>query len=255
MFELIKDKLDEIEKREKVKIIHAVESGSRAWGFPSPDSDYDVRFIYVRPLEDYLKLQPERDVIEWQLDETLDINGWDLQKALRLLYKSNPTLFEWANSPIVYKTTPYFHEVKKEIYSYFSCKSGLYHYLNTAHSNYREYLKGDRVRIKKYFYVVRPILACKWILDKETPPPMLFSDLVREELEDRMKPVIEELLNVKMKSPEIEEGRRIDALNFYIEENLQELKSIIDKYKKDYNSCWDGLNRLFMKGISLWNEG
>ena len=103
--DIIPAKLKEIEARENIRVIHCIESGSRAWGFASPDSDYDVRFIYVRPLEYYLRLDKTRDVIEWQLDDTLDINGWDLQKALRLLHSSNPTLFEWNNSPIVYKTT------------------------------------------------------------------------------------------------------------------------------------------------------
>ena len=103
MEELIKSKLKEIEEKENIKILHCVESGSRAWGFASPDSDYDVRFIYVRPKEFYLRLDKTRDVIEWQLDDTLDINGWDLSKALSLLYKSNPTLFEWNSSPIVYE--------------------------------------------------------------------------------------------------------------------------------------------------------
>ena len=106
MRETILEKLDEIEKRENIKILHCIESGSRAWGFASPDSDYDVRFIYVRPKEFYLRLDKTRDVIEWQLDDTLDINGWDLQKPLRLLHSSTPTLFEWNNSPIVYKTMP-----------------------------------------------------------------------------------------------------------------------------------------------------
>ena len=92
----INEKLDEIEKKEHVKILHAVESGSRAWGFASPDSDYDVRFVYVRPMEDYLRLDEPRDVIEWQLDEVLDINGWDLKKALYQFAKGNATLFEWS---------------------------------------------------------------------------------------------------------------------------------------------------------------
>ena len=105
VIDTIKQKLIEMGKTENIKILHCVESGSRAWGFPSPDSDYDVRFIYVRPKEFYLRLNKTRDVIEWQLDETLDINGWDLQKALRLLHNSNPTLFEWKNSPIVYRTS------------------------------------------------------------------------------------------------------------------------------------------------------
>lgn len=95
MKQLIIEKLHEIEKEENVKILLAVESGSRAWGFASPDSDYDVRFIYIRSQEDYLRLDSMRDVIERPINELLDINGWDLQKALRLMYKSNPTLFEW----------------------------------------------------------------------------------------------------------------------------------------------------------------
>ena len=143
MEELIKSKLKEIEEKENIKIFHCVESGSRAWGFASPDSDYDVRFIYVRPKEFYLRLDKTRDVIEWQLDDTLDINGWDLSKALSLLYKSNPTLFEWNSSPIVYKTTKEWEQIATIINKYFVAKSGLYHYLSTAKSNYREYLKDS----------------------------------------------------------------------------------------------------------------
>ncbi|GFH96592.1 hypothetical protein IMSAGC003_03151 [Lachnospiraceae bacterium] len=102
---LINVKLDEIEEQENVKILHAVESGSRAWGFASPDSDYDVRFIYIRPMEYYLGLQKKKDFIDWELNEILDINGWDVSKALQHFHKSNATLFEWSNSPIVYRTT------------------------------------------------------------------------------------------------------------------------------------------------------
>lgn len=101
----IEEKLNEIEQKEDVKILHCVESGGRAWGFESPDSDYDVRFIYVRKADWYLKLDEGRDVIEWQLDDVLDINGWDLQKTLKLLHNSNPTVFEWDKSPIVYRST------------------------------------------------------------------------------------------------------------------------------------------------------
>ena len=101
----INEKFDEIEAKENVHILHAIESGSRAWGFASPDSDYDVRFVYVRRKEDYLKLNEPRDVIEWQLDEVLDINGWDLKKALLQFARGNATLFEWCGSPIVYRTT------------------------------------------------------------------------------------------------------------------------------------------------------
>ena len=184
MRDIILEKLKEIEERESVKILHCVESGSRAWGFASPDSDFDVRFIYVRSEEFYLRLDKTRDVIEWQLDDTLDINGWDIQKALRLLYTSNPTLFEWNSSPIVYKTTEEWKKISAVINDYVVARAGLYHYLSTAKSNYKEYLKGETVKLKKYFYVLRPLLACKWILAESTPPPMLFKTLMDKYLDE-----------------------------------------------------------------------
>ncbi|MCL2884952.1 MAG: nucleotidyltransferase domain-containing protein [Oscillospiraceae bacterium] len=249
MKEIIAAKLAELEKAENVRVLHAVESGSRAWGFASPDSDYDVRFIYVRPKEFYLKLERTRDVIEWQLDETLDINGWDLQKALRLLHRSNPTLFEWNSSPIVYKTTAEWDAVRAEIDRYFSAKSGLYHYLSTANTNYREFLKGDMVKLKKYFYVVRPLLACKWILEKRCPPPMLFGELAEAELEADMKPIIDDLLWLKRNSPEMGEGRRINKLNAYIDENLLSLRAAINAMPREQSADWGKLNELFLSVI------
>ena len=178
---LIREKLMEIEHSEKCRILLAVESGSRAWGFPSPDSDYDVRFIYVRPIEHYLKLEQTRDVIELPINDLLDMNGWDLKKALCLLHRSNPTVFEWFSSPIIYKQTDFVKKFKPILHHYFSSKSGLWHYLHMAEGNYREYLQGDMVKAKKYFYVLRPILACRWILEKQVPPPMRFSELVESQ--------------------------------------------------------------------------
>lgn len=149
---LIKEKLLEIEQRESGRILLAVESGSRAWGFASPDSDYDVRFIYVRDKDSYLKLNRSRDVIELPINDVLDINGWDVDKTLKLLHNSNPTVFEWFSSPIIYKTTPFAEQFKPIMQHYFSSKSGLWHYLHMAEGNYREYLKVDLVKAKKYFY-------------------------------------------------------------------------------------------------------
>jgi len=249
MKEIITAKLEEMEKSENVRVLHAVESGSRAWGFASPDSDYDVRFIYVRPKDFYLRLDKTRDVIEWQLDETLDINGWDLQKALRLLYTSNPTLFEWNSSPIVYKTTDKWTEIQTEINNYFSAKHGMYHYLSTANRNYREFLKGETVKLKKYFYVVRPLLACKWILDKKCPPPMLFTELADAVLDSEIKPIIDDLLKLKMNTPEIGEGKRIDRLNEYIDKNLILLKDMLDFFPTEYNTGWEKLNKLFVSAV------
>lgn len=246
---IIPEKLAEIEQRENVRILHCVESGSRAWGFASPDSDFDVRFIYVRSKDFYLRLDKTRDVIEWQLDDVLDINGWDLQKALGLLHKSNPTLFEWNNSPIVYKTTPEWKEISDIISHYFQQKSGLYHYLSTAKSNYREYLHGETVRLKKYFYVLRPILACRWILEKQTPPPMLFTDLAKACLDEALVPAVNELLNLKMNTPELGEGKRIGVINDYLDTSILDIEELLKEYPSDDPKSWDELNSIFLRNL------
>ena len=245
MLDVIKVKLDEIERRENIKILHCIESGSRAWGFASPDSDYDVRFIYVRPKEFYLRLDKTRDVIEWQLDDTLDINGWDIKKALQLLHKSNPTLFEWNSSPIVYKTTPEWERISAVINSYFVAKQGLYHYLNTARHNYKEFLTGDTVKYKKYFYVLRPLLACKWILAEGTPPPMLFSTLMDKYLDEELKPDVERLLDIKMNTPEIGEGKRFDRINDYLDRSMGDIEAAITVLPSKHGESWESLNKLF----------
>jgi predicted nucleotidyltransferase len=245
----IKKQLCLLEEKENISILYAVESGSRAWGFASPDSDYDVRFIYVRPKDYYLKLEKTRDVIEVPINNILDINGWDLNKTLRLLHTSNPTLFEWSNSPIVYRNTPFYDKFKTTINDYFKAKSGLYHYLSTAKGNYREYLKGDMVKAKKYFYVLRPILACKWILSENCPPPMLFSQLVDSMLEDYMKPIVSNLLEIKMNSPEIKEIPMIKALNEYIDINIEELSIKISNMPSDRPKKWDELNHIFLSSV------
>ncbi|MBQ4101739.1 MAG: nucleotidyltransferase domain-containing protein [Oscillospiraceae bacterium] len=245
MEEQIKLKLKEIEEKENIKILHCVESGSRAWGFASPDSDYDVRFIYVRPKEYYLRLDKTRDVIEWQLDDTLDINGWDISKALVLLHKSNPTLFEWNSSPIVYHTTEEWERISPIISRYFVAKAGLYHYLSTAKKNYQEYLTGEQVKLKKYFYVLRPILACKWILSEGTPPPMLFSELMNRYLDEAVKPVVLELLDLKMHNPEKKESSPFEQLNEYIVTCIKEVEEKIATIPANDTNGWEELNRIF----------
>ena len=249
MTETILFKLDEIEKKENVRILLAVESGSRAWGFASPDSDYDVRFIYVRPREDYLRLEKVRDVIELPIEGELDINGWDLDKTLRLLRASNPTLFEWFSSPIVYRETSFAEEFRSVMQRYFSSKRGLSHYLSMASKNYREYLKGDIVKAKKYFYVLRPVLACRWILEKGTPPPMLFSELMEAELDPALLPEVNRLLDLKMNAPEIKTIPKIESINRYLDSSIEEVRSRIVQLPEDANHGWEELDQLFLSQL------
>ena len=244
---MILRKLKEIEKSENVKILHAVEYGSRAWGFASPDSDYDVRFIYVRSREFYLRLQEKKDFIEWELNETLDIIGWDISKALQHFYKSNATLFEWSNSSIVYYTAKEWNRIKEISGNFFSCKSAMYHYYGTANKNYNKYLTEDMVKYKKYFYVLRPILACRWIEKKASPPPVLFQELMDEVLEDEMRAILDKLIEEKMLMGEAEKRERIDTLNEYIVTHLGYFKQQVASMENDRTTEWEPLNSIFLE--------
>ena len=252
MYDLIVQKLKEIEQKENIRILHAVESGSRAWGFASPDSDYDVRFLYIRRPEFYVRLDKTRDVVELPINDLLDINGWDLNKTLRLLHSSNPTLFEWMNSPVVYRETGFADRLGPYLDQYFDCQKGLWHYLGTAERNYKDFLKGDLVKAKKYFYVMRPVLACKWILRTQTRPPMLFSQLMEAELEEELRPEVERLLDLKINSPEIKMIPRVDAINGYLERSIAQIRDEIARLPAPEHSDWAPLNELFLSELARW---
>lgn len=247
----ISEKLDEIEKKEGVRILHAVESGSRAWGFASPDSDYDVRFVYARSEEDYLRIDEPRDVIEWQLDEVLDINGWDLKKALKQFARGNATLFEWSGSPIVYRTTEDWNRIREVSRQYFSEKSAVYHYYGTANSTLQEYLSGDMVRYKKYFYAIRPLLAAQYIEKYHEAPPVLFDELLKLELPQDLRAAIDELLEIKKITTEKEENPQITVIREFIESETARQKDIADKLADDHNKDRTALDQVFRSVISL----
>jgi hypothetical protein len=156
--------LDELESVEQVRICLAVESGSRAWGFPSQDSDYDVRFIYVHHPDWYLAIDEGRDVIERPLTDLIDLSGWDIRKALKLFRKSNPPLLEWLQSPYIYRERTQLAPLLRQILPrWFSPAASFFHYQHMARGNYREFLRGELVWRKKYLYVLRPLLAMRWI--------------------------------------------------------------------------------------------
>lgn len=246
----IRQKISEIEAKEQVTILHAVESGSRAWGFASPDSDYDVRFIYVRSREDYLKLNEPRDVIEWQLDDVLDINGWDLKKALKQFYRSNATLFEWSNSPVVYQTTELWGQIYDAAKDCFSVKAAAYHYYGTANSTYCQYLQGDQVRYKKYFYALRPLLAGQYIRQHQCPPPVLFADLLQMELPAELRGSIADLLEIKRQSDEHEQGSQMPVIRDFIVSEINRQKAYLAALADDGRNEWDRLNAVFLNSIT-----
>jgi predicted nucleotidyltransferase len=200
---IIKERLSSIELDSNVKVLFAAESGSRAWGFPSPDSDYDARFIYVHPKDYYLSIDDQRDVIELPVDEVLDINGWDIRKALKLFAKSNAPLFEWLQSPIVYQSDERFHKALVELMpQYFNPRAMFHHYYSMAKSvTEGAELAGSEIKLKKYFYGLRTLLSCKWILERNEVPPMEFGKL-RVLLDEDAKEVVDELLELKSKGDE-----------------------------------------------------
>ena len=254
MRETIQNKLKEIEAKEHVSILLAVESGSRAWGLASPDSDYDVRFLYVRPHADYLRLERSRDVIELPIEGELDVNGWDLDKALRLLHSSNPTLFEWFSSPIVYRDSASAQALRSLSARYFSPRRSLNHYLSMAMNNRRQYLKGDTVIAKKYFYILRPVLACRWILDRGSPPPVLFSALQSAELDPALHPEVNRLLDLKVNAPEVKTVSKVESLNRYLEESIEELRTRVDRLPQETDPGWEELNRFFLSQLEGWHQ-
>lgn len=134
---------------------------------------------------------------------------------------------------------------------YFSSKSGLWHYLHMAEGNYRDFLCSDLVKAKKYFYVLRPILACRWILEKGTPPPMLFSQLAQSQLEDGLKGTVEQLLDMKMNAPEVTLIPRIDALNTYLSQSILAVRERIGLLPREQPRDWAELDALFLSVLGL----
>ncbi|MFC3626557.1 nucleotidyltransferase domain-containing protein [Vogesella amnigena] len=214
--------LSALETRYRVRVLFACESGSRAWGFASPDSDYDVRFLYVHEPEWYLRVQAQRDVIELPISDELDISGWELRKALRLLAAGNPTLFEWLQSPLLYRAEPQF--VAELLALAAHCHSPLksrWHYLSMARKNFRGYLQGDMVRWKKYLYVLRPLLAAAWLDAGRGMVPMRFADLASAMVhEPALAAAITELLQRKMQAGEAAVGPAMPQVDAFIRKAL-----------------------------------
>jgi len=243
----IQDELLRLEQAEGVTVLYACESGSRAWGFESEDSDYDIRFIYLRRTDWYLTIQSKRDVIEKPINDELDVSGWDVPKTLDLLRKSNPPLLEWLQSPIVYKQTSSFVErMRNLMVEYYSPISCMYHYLHMAENNFREYLKEEEVWTKKYFYVLRPVLACIWIDRGHGVVPIEFAKLVDRVVTDgSLRNEIDSLLAKKRAGMELDRGLRNPILSGFLEDELNRLRA--EKPSPPQTKDPDILDRLFIE--------
>ncbi len=218
------------EDEHDVRVLLAVESGSRAWGFASPDSDYDARFIYVNRPDWYLSvgLEEQRDVIEYGIVDDIDLNGWDLRKALRLFWRSNPAFVEWIQSPIVYvEAGRLAAQVRALLPRVYSCTSGGHHYHSMARTNYRGHLRADQVPLKKYFYVLRPLLAARWLEKYQTPAPIEFDRLLHLiEADAALLRDIQQLLARKRATPELGLAAPIPGIDAFIERELARLETI-----------------------------
>ena len=228
VFDRVLKRLREVEMRHGVRVLYACESGSRAWGFSSSDSDYDVRFLYVRPRDCYLSVEQGRDVIEEPLSEELDVSGWNLRKALRLLRKSNPSLMEWLNSPVVYAGESAFREQLYELaVANFSPAKCFHHYRSMAVGNTRRNLARDQVRPKKYLYTLRPLLACRWVEQELRPPAIQLDQLVASVLPElEVREALDRLVTAKRLGREFDAGPRIEVLDRFIEGELQRLFTV-----------------------------
>lgn len=253
-FEILR-RIRAAEKEHNVKVLFAIESGSRAWGFASKNSDYDVRFVYVRSPEWYMSLDVEdkRDVIEYPIVDEIDINGWDIRKALKLFWKSNPAFVEWIQSPIVYVDDQHFTKSVRELMpSVVTSHKGIYHYLHMAKGNYREYLEGVKVPLKKYFYVLRPLLAIRWLEQYDSPAPIEF-DKLRELIADdvELNSAIEDLLFRKRKSLEKELIDAVPVINQFIENELERYADF-SAPKQNKKTNFELLNQLFREVIAKY---
>ncbi len=235
-----------IEVEFDVRVLYACESGSRGWGFASPDSDYDVRFIYVHRPFWYLRVSPQRDVIECPISNNLDIGGWELRKALGLLKKGNATLIEWLDSPVIYRAdADFLCAMRDAARQTHRAARSFHHYLHMASKNYGEHLRGEQVRLKKYLYVLRPLLAALWLEEARGVVPMRFQALVDAMVSDRdLRDAIDALVAIKRKAMESEYGQPRPILNAFIEAQLAHLRSIAPPRADDVD--FSVLDRLLM---------
>ena len=228
----VDSRLAGIEREQRVAIGLAIESGSRAWGFPSPDSDYDCRFLFVRPAEDYLSPWRKRDVIETPLVDDIDLNGWELGKALKLLLKGNAVVIEWLMSPIVYDGDARFRDDLTEFAYRWSSRDGVMrHYLHLGERQRRTYFAdGKDVQLKKLFYALRPAAALRWLrlhTDRAVAPMHFMTLMEQSDPPADVLATALELIRLKAKTRELGSGPLPPEIEAFVDREFAEARAIL----------------------------
>lgn len=220
--------LDRVERERGVRTLLAIESGSRAWGFPSADSDYDVRIIYAHPQDWYLSVLDRRDVIEQPISGDLDIAGWDLRKALRLMMGGNAVLHEWLGSPIVYRQDDEaVAQLQQQARDYFDPRTAFHHYFAMS-AKKLDVQEGELLTAKRFLYGMRTLLCARWVQELETAPPMLFSELLARYVPagSAEREAIGHLIRLKAEGSEKDLDAGLGSLLAYAAEGIAALRQV-----------------------------
>lgn len=246
MRKIILGELKNIEKEERVIILYAVEAGSRAWGYQTDESDYDVRFIYIREVTAYLNLQETKDVIVKSTHDSIEFSGWDLSKALKLLRKSNPSLMEWLTNENVYRELSVIKKIRELGDMTFSPASCLIHYNQMAKRNIEKYLNEDTKDLKKWMTIIRPWLACKWIEEFQTFPPNGVNEMIYHiNINEGMKDTISSMIRARVNGKEVP-NPIVRNFEDYIRNDLLIMNGTLENLHMDDSFQWGHINETFI---------
>ncbi|MDQ8183800.1 nucleotidyltransferase domain-containing protein [Pelagicoccus sp. SDUM812005] len=251
MIDQIETTIRNLESERNITVLYACESGSRAWGFASPDSDYDLRFIYAHRKDWHLQLQKRDDTIDLMLPNDLDLSGWELAKTLRLFATCNLALNEWLGSPVVYwEPNSFRNELLALVPTHFNPKKGMHHYLSMAKGVAADHFDGSHIKIKKLFYILRPLFACLWIEKRITMPPTAFQKM----LDDSLAPpaIIDAIAKIQKRKETAAEGFVIEVpqtVKAWIENAIDHAQAVAESIPAGIQEkpSWDPLNKLMLK--------
>lgn len=248
MYTLVPQKLREIEEEYGVRVLYAAESGSRAWSTNHENSDYDVRFIYIRPREAYLRLQESRDVLEFPIDDGWDMCGWDITKLLKLLHNSNSQIYEWFRSPVVYVDEGFSDRMEPVLAEYFSTKTAVFHYLHQAHLKMEKLLKDSEPKVKHYLYSLQHLASARWILDRGEPVPLDYSG-VTALLPEGIRQQAQDILTRKITRPDQPRMARDPGLDAWLKEEHSRIRQAVVQLPREPEKDWDMLDRFFLSQL------